>query len=95
MSMEKSTKINIRVNEEIKKDAENLFNELGISMSTAINMFLKQSILKKGIPFEIRKEYPNYETAMAIKETFLEKYNEESKTFNSVDKLFEELDSSD
>lgn len=89
--MEKTSNINIRIDDKLKKEAEKLFNDLGINMSSAINVFLKQSVREQKIPFEIRKEYPNYDTDMAIAETDSIDYND-SKTYDSVDELFKELD---
>lgn len=89
--MEKTSNINIRIDDKLKKEAEKLFNDLGINMSSAINVFLKQSVREQKIPFEIRKEYPNYDTDMAIAETDSTDYND-SKTYDSVDELFKELD---
>lgn len=60
-------------------------------MSSAINVFLKQSVREQKIPFEIRKEYPNYDADMAIAETDSTDYND-SKTYDSVEELFKELD---
>lgn len=82
--MEKTSNINIRIDDKLKKEAEKLFNDLGINMSSAINVFLKQSVREQKIPFEIRKEYPNYDTDSTD-------YND-SKTYDSVDELFKELD---
>ena len=89
--MEKTSNINIRIDDKLKKEAEKLFNDLGMNMSSAINVFLKQSVREQKIPFEIRKEYPNYDTDMAIAETNSTDYND-SKTYDSVDDLFKELD---
>ncbi|MBR1662219.1 MAG: type II toxin-antitoxin system RelB/DinJ family antitoxin [Acidaminococcaceae bacterium] len=50
-----TTNINIRVNTELKKDAELLFADLGLNMSTAITMFLKSAVNHNGIPFEIKR----------------------------------------
>jgi len=47
--------ITVRVDEETKKEAENLFRELGLPLSTAINIFLKQAVREGKIPFEIAK----------------------------------------
>lgn len=46
--------INIRIDEDLKKNAETLFNDLGLNMTTAISLFLKQCVLCHGIPFELR-----------------------------------------
>ncbi|OCN03320.1 damage-inducible protein J [Clostridium sp. W14A] len=47
------TNINIRMDENLKKQAEDLFSELGLNMSTAVNIFVRQSLRQGGIPFEI------------------------------------------
>ena len=47
------TQINIRLDDDLKARAETLFGELGMKMTTAITMFLRQSLLRGGIPFEI------------------------------------------
>ena len=54
-----TTNINIRVDELLKKDAEALFNDLGLSMSSAITMFLKSALNHDGIPFEVKRANPN------------------------------------
>ena len=48
----KNATVHVRVNEELKSSVENILDELGISLSYSINMFLKQIVLKRGIPFE-------------------------------------------
>ena len=45
--------INIRIDDDLKEKAETLFNELGLNMSTAFNIFIRQTIRQGGIPFEI------------------------------------------
>lgn len=51
----KTTNINIRIDADLKKQAENLFNELGLNMSVAVNLFLIQCVKRQEIPFEITK----------------------------------------
>ncbi len=51
--MEKSTTLNLRVNPDVKSKAETILNQLGIPMSTAINMYLNQITLTGGIPFSV------------------------------------------
>ena len=53
--------ININVDSNIKKEATELFNSLGLNMSTAINLFLRKSINEGGIPFEIKISKPTRE----------------------------------
>lgn len=54
-----STNVNIRIDIETKKEAEELFDSLGIKMTTAINIFLKQAIREKGIPFMVSTRFSN------------------------------------
>jgi DNA-damage-inducible protein J len=51
-----ATNINIRVSSEIKAQAQDVFSSLGIDMTTAINIFLRQAIRQNGIPFAISTE---------------------------------------
>jgi DNA-damage-inducible protein J len=61
-----STSTNIRMDTEIKKQAEALFSELGLNMTTAVNMFLRQAVRQHGIPFELKIDAPNAETLVAM-----------------------------
>lgn len=58
--------LNIRTDKEIKEKAENIFQELGLNMTTAINMFLRTSIRENGIPFDLKIDSVNDETKLAI-----------------------------
>lgn len=84
-----TTNINIRVDSEVKQKAEAIFNELGLNMSTAMNMFLRYSIRYGGIPFNLRLDLPNEETQAAIDD--VNKNHNMSKTFESVEALMEDL----
>ncbi|MGS0764891.1 type II toxin-antitoxin system RelB/DinJ family antitoxin [Syntrophomonas curvata] len=64
--MANTTNLNIRVDEELKRRAEAIFAELGLNMSTAMNIFLRYCVRYGGIPFELRIEKPNAETLAAI-----------------------------
>jgi 8-oxo-dGTP diphosphatase len=55
----KTSAINIQVDTELKKDATSVLTDLGLSMSTAISLFLKQVVKKNGIPFEVTNVVPN------------------------------------
>ena len=63
-----TTNLNIRIDKEIKNRAEKIFNELGLHMTTAINMFLRTTIREHGIPFELKIEIPNNNSINAIEE---------------------------
>lgn len=63
-----STNLNIRTDKEIKVAAEKIFAELGLTMTTAVNIFLRQTIRENGIPFELKLNVPNDTTLAAIEE---------------------------
>lgn len=85
-----NTSMNIRMDAEVKKRAEILFSEIGMNMTTAINIFLKQAIRENGIPFELKINQPNTETMEAISEG--EKIIKEGKTrFDTADEMFADL----
>ena len=54
--MNKSATFTFRVNPQIKQDASDLFESLGITMSDAINLFLRQALREGGLPFEVKRE---------------------------------------
>ena len=54
-----TTNLNIRTDKAIKDQAEEIFNELGLNMTTAVNIFLRTAIREHGIPFELKLEVPN------------------------------------
>ncbi|XMB72249.1 type II toxin-antitoxin system RelB/DinJ family antitoxin [Mycoplasmatota bacterium WC30] len=64
--MAKTAYVNVRVDEDVKTKAERILNELGINTSTAIDMFLKQIILKDGMPFDVR--IPRFNNEKHLKE---------------------------
>ena len=83
-----SSTITVRVDENIKKEASNIFKEVGMDMSTAINIYLRQVIRSNGIPFNVSADVPNEITLQAIREA--EKGGIAS--FSSIDALMEDLD---
>ena len=62
------TNLNIRMDKEIKDPAEEIFNELGLNMTTAINVFLRASIRVHGIPFDLKLDVPQETTAAESEE---------------------------
>ena len=83
------TTANISIDSEVKAKAQELFGELGLDLSTAIGIFLRQAIRENAIPFEITRDVPNEETKKAIENT--KKGVGLSKGFNSVSELMEDL----
>lgn len=66
--MSNQTNLNIRTDADIKASAERIFEQLGLNMSTAVNIFLRQAIRQGGLPFEVKLDIPNETTAAAIRE---------------------------
>ena len=63
-----STNFSVRMDSEIKKQCENLYEELGMNLTTAINVFLRQSLRVGGFPFDVRLDQPNKDTIAALLE---------------------------
>ena len=59
---------NINLDPALKKSAQELFADLGMDLTTAVTLFLKQSVREQAIPFSIKRETPNAETVAAMKE---------------------------
>jgi DNA-damage-inducible protein J len=84
--MRNGTYVQARIDPRIKEEARNILNELGISMSEAIAVYLKQIILQRGIPFELK--LPNKATLQAVQQLESGK----GVTFDNVDDLLEDLE---
>ncbi len=84
--MSKTAMIRARTEPELKEKAENIFNELGLNQTDAINLFYRQVVLQHGLPFLIK--VPNATTRAAIEEV----RRGEGQEYASVDELFAELD---
>ena len=94
--MAKTDTLNIRIEPELKKEAEKTLNDLGMNVADAVTVFLKQVVLTESIPFEIKKPKYNKETIEAIREALeMIKSPEKYKSFDTVDELMEELNSED
>ncbi|MBQ1506256.1 MAG: type II toxin-antitoxin system RelB/DinJ family antitoxin [Erysipelotrichales bacterium] len=90
----KTATVSMRIDASLKEDAEALFHALGMTLPQAINMFISQSLLVGGLPFESRLPQYNRDTIEAMKEAKLIASGElPSKTYRSADELFADLDS--
>ena len=87
-----TTNVTIRMDENLKKQAEELFSDLGLSMTTAFIVFTKQAVREQRLPFTISRNVPNAETLMAIDEVEKMKLNPSgNKGFNDVDEMMRVL----
>lgn len=85
--------VKVRINSKLKKQAEEVFASLGISASSAINMFYRQVVRTNSVPFELKAEIPNETTLAALKEAEeIEKGKKKVKSFTDVKDLMEDLE---
>jgi DNA-damage-inducible protein J len=76
---------------ELKAQADELFAELGMNLSTAFNIFVRQSLREGGIPFEIRTDRPNKETIAAMLEAENIAKDPNVKGYTDLDEMFADL----
>ena len=82
-----SVNVTIRVDKDVKKQAEVLFNDLGLNLSSAINMFLHQAIVEQAIPFKpSKKQEMKYSSRSELMKAAEEAYNEHSKLYKELAK---------
>ena len=85
--MSTQTNLNIRTDSEVKAAAERIFGALGLNLSTAVNIFLRQAIRQGGLPFEVKLDIPNETTAAAIAEGRALLRDKNAKGYTSMDDL--------
>lgn len=90
--MSGNTSLNIRVDSDLKQQAEALFADLGLNMTTAVNIFLRQSLQRHGLPFDVALKVPNAETLAAMLESEIMINDPDTKGFDSVEELFKDLE---
>lgn len=87
-----TTNLNIRTEKAIKDQAEEIFNELGLNMTTAINIFLRTTIREHGLPFDLKLETPNTTTLAAIEEGKKLLSDPTAPRYSTIDDLKEALE---
>jgi DNA-damage-inducible protein J len=91
--MAKTAAISMRVDPELKSEAESVFGAFGLTLAEAINVFLHKSVMEGGLPFDVRQPRYNKTTESAMREArdiMSGKVNAES--YDSVDEMFAALD---
>ena len=81
----------IRIDSEIKKQANALFSSIGLDMSTAVNLFLYQCVLRGGLPFNIEKPKYSDETILAMAEALKISKDTNVKGYSSISEVKEAL----
>ncbi len=83
---------NINLDPDLKKSAQELFSDLGMDLTTAVTIFLKQAVLNQGIPFEIKREIPNQTTINALNEYYeMKEHPEKYKRYSSFKEAMSEV----
>ena len=84
--------VTIRMDENLKKQADALFGELGMNLSTAFNIFVRQAVREQSIPFIIANRQPNAQTLAAIEEVQQMKADPSlGKAYTDVNQMMEDL----
>ncbi|MBR4415611.1 MAG: type II toxin-antitoxin system RelB/DinJ family antitoxin [Victivallales bacterium] len=86
--------INVRLDASLKQEAEELFSELGLNMTSAISMFLRQAVRDQAIPFRVCKyPKPNATTIAAMREAERLAHDPNAKSYTNVEDLLKDLKS--
>ena len=86
-----STNVSIRMDADLKAQADALFGELGMNMSTAFNIFVRQAVREGRIPFEVSLNQPNRETIAAMLEAERIAKDPSVQGYTDMDALFADL----
>ncbi len=89
--MASTTNFSVRMDNDIKRRCENLYGELGMNLTTAINVFLRQSLRVGGFPFEVKLEHPNRETIAAMLEAERIAHASDVKHYSDAEEGLREL----
>ncbi|HZK70971.1 MAG TPA: type II toxin-antitoxin system RelB/DinJ family antitoxin [Clostridia bacterium] len=89
--MAKTANLNIRIDPITKENAEKLFSNFGITVTDAINIFLNQSLLTGGLPFQLKIPQPNATTLAAMREVEDAINGKSTSSPQSVDDFFKEM----
>ena len=88
-----TTNVSFRIDTEVKKQADTLFSQLGLNMTTAFNIFLRQSIREGSIPFHVTINTPNATTIAAMLEAEHIVNDPAVKRYTNVEEALRELKS--
>lgn len=89
--MATTTNFSVRLDSDIKKQCEALYGELGVNLTTVINVFLRQSLRAGGFPFDVRIEQPNKETIAAMLEAERIAHDPSAKRYANVEDALKAL----
>lgn len=84
--------VTVRMDEGMKRQADELFSDLGMTLSGAITVFVRQALREQAIPFQIGRNMPNRDTLEAIEEVKRLKRDPNKKTYDSFDEILREVE---
>ena len=84
--------INVKIEPELKREAEDFFADVGLTMSAAVVLFLRQTVRRQEIPFPIRREVPNATTLEAAREGERIARDPNVKGYATAEELFAALE---
>lgn len=87
-----TTTVSIRIDKELKAESEQLLSDLGLNLSSAFTIFLKQAVRENGIPFTIKRNVPNSATIKAMNEARNISRDSSARSYGSLDEVLKELD---
>lgn len=89
----RTASLNLRIDPETKRSAEQLFSEFGITLTDAVTMFLRQSVITGGLPFELK--LPRYNADMLVAMSEAKELAKSRMGFDTAKKLLEKLKAPD
>ena len=89
--MSETTNVTFRMDKALKEQADSLYKALGLNLSTAFQIFVRQSLRQGGLPCEVKLDQPNKETIAALLEAERIAHDPSVKKYSDVDEALEEL----
>lgn len=86
-----TSSFNIRIDTDVKNQCEELFHNLGLNMTTAINIFLRQALIHDGLPFNVKMNNYNQTTIDAMNEAVRLANDPNTKTYDDINEILAEL----
>ncbi len=90
--MAQNALLQIRIDEELKNEADTLFADLGFDTPTAVRIFLKKAVQRQGMPFDVAHSMPNIETIAAMVEAEMLLNDPNTKTYTNFSELRAEIE---
>jgi DNA-damage-inducible protein J len=89
--MAKTSNISIHTDAETKRAIESLFGDFGISVSDAVNIFFRKSLMEGGLPFEMKRNQYNAVTEAAIRDLDAALASGNAKRYSSTEDMFADI----